>query len=245
MTAYLSEVFSCIQGEGLFVGQRHLFVRFAGCNLACAYCDTQAARGRTEAFRLETTPGRRDFVSRPNPVGEEPFVDLVTGLAGAEPAHEAISLTGGEPLLQADFIAAVGTRLRGTGLVLYLETNGVLPQAMERVVDCIDVVAMDVKLASVTGEPSRLDAHRAFLRVAARKQAFVKVVVGQATTDREFEQACALVAEVDPDIPVVLQPVTGSARLDEGRLLAMQAVGSRHVRAVRVIPQVHKLMGCR
>ena len=42
--SYLSEVFSSIQGEGLYVGDRHLFVRFAGCNLNCQYCDTPDSR---------------------------------------------------------------------------------------------------------------------------------------------------------------------------------------------------------
>ncbi len=40
MKAKISEIFSSIQGEGLYLGKRHIFVRFFGCNMRCAYCDT-------------------------------------------------------------------------------------------------------------------------------------------------------------------------------------------------------------
>ena len=39
-TAYISEIFSSIQGEGLYIGERQLFIRFCGCNLKCDFCDT-------------------------------------------------------------------------------------------------------------------------------------------------------------------------------------------------------------
>ena len=47
MPAHLVEVFSSFQGEGLYVGQRQLFIRFAGCNLRCRFCDTEAAQEST------------------------------------------------------------------------------------------------------------------------------------------------------------------------------------------------------
>lgn len=44
MKAYVSEVFSSIQGEGKLLGRRQIFVRFSGCNLNCNYCDTPLSR---------------------------------------------------------------------------------------------------------------------------------------------------------------------------------------------------------
>ena len=37
---YIKEIFTSIQGEGLYVGEKQIFVRFCKCNLACRYCDT-------------------------------------------------------------------------------------------------------------------------------------------------------------------------------------------------------------
>ncbi|MBI2447469.1 MAG: 7-carboxy-7-deazaguanine synthase QueE, partial [Candidatus Omnitrophica bacterium] len=44
MKTKISEIFSSIQGEGLYLGKRQIFVRFYGCNMRCAYCDTMPSR---------------------------------------------------------------------------------------------------------------------------------------------------------------------------------------------------------
>jgi len=41
--ADIAEIFSSIQGEGLYVGRRQIFIRFCGCNLNCRYCDTETS----------------------------------------------------------------------------------------------------------------------------------------------------------------------------------------------------------
>ena len=65
MTAPIVELFSSLQGEGLLVGERQVFVRFAGCNLECAYCDTPAARSAPPTCRVEATPGAQDWQELP------------------------------------------------------------------------------------------------------------------------------------------------------------------------------------
>ena len=44
MKTSINEVFSSIQGEGILLGRRQIFVRFSGCNLDCNYCDTSKSR---------------------------------------------------------------------------------------------------------------------------------------------------------------------------------------------------------
>ncbi len=241
MPAHLVEVFSSLQGEGLYVGQRQIFVRLAGCNLRCGYCDTEAALDSPVACRIESPLGARQFVETPNPVSEE---DVLAGL-GDVAGHEAVSFTGGEPLLQAESIAAIAPVVRAAGLQVHLETNGVLHDRLAEIIDCIDVAAMDIKLASATGQPSRFEANRRFLAVAARREVFVKVVVAAWTFPAEIDEAAQVVAGQDTSIPFVIQPMTQDlTRLGEAKLLRFQEAASRHLAIVRVIPQVHKLMGC-
>lgn len=45
--ANINEIFASIQGEGRYVGEKQLFVRFSSCNLKCAYCDTQHQQGQS------------------------------------------------------------------------------------------------------------------------------------------------------------------------------------------------------
>lgn len=57
LTAPIAEIFCSVQGEGLYAGQRQVFLRFAGCNLSCRYCDEPAARDARGAEEL-AVPGR-------------------------------------------------------------------------------------------------------------------------------------------------------------------------------------------
>ena len=65
-SAPLHEVFFSVQGEGLWVGVPQIFVRVGGCDLACWYCDSAAARQAGPEWALEL-PGQRPRME-PNPV---------------------------------------------------------------------------------------------------------------------------------------------------------------------------------
>lgn len=247
MDGWVVEVFSGIQGEGPWVGCRHLFIRLAGCNLSCAYCDTPLARQRLEVGRIEEDAGRREFTPLKNPVSP---VRLFERLRQLRPErHQAVSITGGEPLTQTGFLKELLSMLKGTGARLYLETNGTLPDAFKEVSGLIDITAMDFKLASTTGQPPCWREHEHFLRLAREtSQVFVKVVVAAGTTPEELEQVSSLIAAVDSGITVVLQPLTpvGDAphlrAPDPEQILVMQDLVSERLCDVRVIPQVHKMM---
>jgi len=242
LQANVSEVFSSIQGEGLYVGRRQIFVRFYGCNLECQYCDTPRARAADGRCGIETEPGTGKFVTCDNPVGAERLSEAVTRLAGGA-RHHSISLTGGEPLLHADFLRRWLLMLEG-GLYVHLETNGTLPEALEKVIGLVDVTAMDIKLPSATGLEPRYEQHVRFLHVAARREVFVKAIFGERTPDGELDEVVRIVTHVDPTIPVVLQPVTGADAPGPQRILSAYAVVSKTLPNVLVIPQVHKIIGC-
>jgi len=102
-TLRLCELFTSLQGESHWAGYPCTFVRLAGCNLDCAYCDTRYAREG----------------------GEERTIDAIVEAARAK-GLPMVEVTGGEPLTQP----AAGEllwRLAGAGFRVLLETNGSLP----------------------------------------------------------------------------------------------------------------------
>lgn len=244
-TAELAEVFSSVQGEGMLVGLRQVFVRFRGCNLACDYCDTPTELS-AEPCQIEQTPGRRDFVPTANPVALDHVTSLIERWQRGWPGvHHSLSLTGGEPLLSHETLAAWLPTLRSL-LPIYLETNGVMHVVLGLLIDQIDLIGMDIKIPSTSGCTDLWDDHRHFLKTAARKEVFVKVVVGEETEDWEIIHACETVSAVDRDIPLILQPVTragGKIGINPLKALEFQELACRFLKEVRIIPQTHKFMG--
>lgn len=253
--ARLIEVFSAIQGEGLNVGTRQIFIRLAICDLRCHFCDSSHTWGAPPTCTIEKTPGRRDFELHPNPVSLEKLLEWVER-QNKPLLHDSISLTGGEPLLHAPFLVEFLPKVRAlTKLPVYLETAGHRPQQLAMVLPYIDSVGMDIKLPSVSGE-NHWQAHADFLQQCynARVEVFVKIIVSNKTNPGELARAAELVAAVDPAIPVFLQPVTsidlshklGSAPVlapDPHQLLAWQGLMKRSLKQVRAIAQTHKMIG--
>src|SRR6058998_1027950 len=98
----VSALFVSFQGEGLHAGRRQLFVRLGGCPLRCRYCDTPESLVPVAACRILGPDGLHH---QPNPMTPEHLEAIVSWLVAAAPPLHALAVTGGEPLLQADFLA--------------------------------------------------------------------------------------------------------------------------------------------
>lgn len=96
----LAEIFYSIQGEGTWTGTPAVFVRLAGCNLACDFCDTDYST--KEILSVD------DVVRRVREVGGE---------------CPMVILTGGEPLAQAQTTGLIEA-LRRDGRRVHIESNG-------------------------------------------------------------------------------------------------------------------------
>lgn len=243
--ADLLELFSSIQGEGLLVGLRQIFLRFYGCNLACDYCDTKLVSPPPHCT-MEGTPGRRDYIQEKNPVSLERIMSHLSGWQRGWPGiHHSISITGGEPLFSHEILLKWLPELR-TLFPIYLETNGVLFTELSRLIDHIDHISMDIKLPSSSGCTDLWTHHLNFLRIAARKHTFVKVVINDETEDWEVIKACEIIGEVDSKIPLILQPVTlstGTVGITPLKMLELQEIACGYLQEVRIIPQTHRFMG--
>lgn len=122
----INEIFYSLQGEGRYTGTPAVFVRLAGCNLRCWFCDT-------------------DFES-----GEEMSEDQVVESVLRYPTRYVV-LTGGEPTLQ--LTASLCDKLHAQGRYLMMETNGTreLPEGCQ-----IDWITCSPKLIEVDGGGRRL-----------------------------------------------------------------------------------------
>jgi organic radical activating enzyme len=251
---HLVEVFSSLQGEGPEVGTSTLFVRFAECDLRCAWCDTPRSWLRSARCRLELAPGTGRFEELANPVAIETLVAAGERLGLSR--HRWLSFTGGEPLLQPESLREALLALRGRGPRIWLETHGLLAEPLAPLVPLLDCISMDWKLASDVRRASDAKqgpvppfhaAHEAFLAVArAAPRVVVKIVVTPASEDAEIDEAVRRVARTHPGACLVLQPVTPFAAVKErpgaARLLALERRASEQLADVRVIPQTHPIL---
>lgn len=216
-TCKITEIFESIQGEGLYIGQKHLFIRLFGCNLGCKYCDTKALDDKKTV--ILTKSALNDEISR----------------YGAK----TISFTGGEPLLQSEFLRDFLMEYKDPlKKQIYLETNGSLPYRLREVIDYIDIVAMDIKLESATGEKNDFSINDEFLLVARDSTVFAKVVFDENITDKEIAQIGNL--GLKHGIEIILQPKMPIAEnLDITGVF--QKLFEKYQR-IRLIPQVHKFL---
>ncbi len=98
----LTEIFYSIQGEGTWSGTPAVFVRLAGCNLACDFCDTD--------YSLKFLASVDDVVRRVRAEGGD---------------CPMVILTGGEPLAQSETLALIDA-LRTDGRRVHIESNGTI-----------------------------------------------------------------------------------------------------------------------
>ena len=215
----------------------------SGCHLRCRYCDTPGSLERSATFRVHTSEGKT--VHAANPVACSDVSRHALSLINNDTRRaDGLAVTGGEPLLQADFLAELLADARWPRPRL-LETSGTLPEQLAKVMSVVDIVSMDIKLPSNTGEPPFWEAHRRFLAIAHGK-IYVKLLVDDGTAADEVERAACLVAETAAESAVFIQPITapsGGVAIGTSELDRFFSIARRYNPDVRVLPQTHKMLG--
>jgi len=247
VSGYVAELYDGIQGEGLFAGYHHAFIRLAGCNLQCQYCDTKFALDTSVPFKVYRA-GMTLVKELSNPVQVATIVSELKFLLDMSDSISGICITGGEPLCQPVFLRNLMKSLKVFGISLHLETNGTLPESLDQVIDVLDITAMDIKLPSTSGRDDLWEKSEAFLKKARTKFVFVKMAVDELTTPEEVKRAAKIVQSTGLGVPIFLQPVTdeaGVATISFRHIMELLEVCNHHVKDVRVMPQLHKIIGSR
>ena len=120
----VNEIFNSIDGEGTRAGSLATFIRLAGCNIRCSYCDT--------SYSLKATDGKIMMID-----------EIISEVSKYNCKH--ITLTGGEPLIHNNCILLV-KKLIDSGYIVNIETNGTLDISEYLIDNCI--ITMDYKTPS-------------------------------------------------------------------------------------------------
>ena len=190
----VAELFHSIQGEGSLAGTPSAFVRLAGCNLRCAWCDTSYASWKPEATEMA--------------------VEEVVAEVSGYPTRYCV-VTGGEPMM-ADGIHELARRLHDLGKHVTIETNGtVAPEGIHA-----DLASLSPKLGNSVADAGKFPSEFAMqcfdrrwkpdvLRAWIDRYDYqLKFVVA---TEQDLAEARQLLKRLERDIPperIMLMPLT-------------------------------------
>mgnify|MGYP001218943688 CR=1 FL=1 len=208
----ISEMFVSIQGEGINIGQPQLFIRLTGCNIDCDYCDTD-----TSKFRV---------------LRSEKILELIES-EKEKHFFKQISITGGEPLIQAELLKPLLERLKDEYTIM-LETNATLPKELEMIIDYIDIVSADLKLGY---HSENIELFKEFMDIAIKKETYIKIVYK--AKDKEILKKMLPIA-LKYEVPVYLQPITPFKK--EDITLGLDIIDEFKSENLRLLPQIHPYM---
>lgn len=232
MKAPISEIFSSIQGEGILIGRRQIFVRFSGCNLDCIYCDTLDSEDKDHENVLTTA----NVVNKIN--------ELIT------PDLHSISFTGGEPTLYPEFINKVIHEINiKTKIKALLETNGSLYKQIN-LLNNIDYASMDIKLPEHfnrwNSDIFENELKSIEILMDKKVKVYCKIVVLPSTKINKLEEVVMKLSKKisNNNVPLIIQPSSpiNYWKGKEKKILKLSEICGKHM-DVLTIPQVHKYLG--
>ena len=212
----VSEIFLSIQGEGRLTGVPSIFVRLAGCDLACGWCDTGYARDRGRGRSLEGA-------------------EVLAKLGGYDCRH--VVVTGGEPLLAGELPELLAA-LKASDKHITLETSATHFRRLQ-----CDLVSISPKLANSTPAGAAAGDHeRRRLNIAAIQQFIdghdyqLKFAVGDAEDLDEVNDILGRLNRVDRD-KVLLMPIAATKEQHRQRAAIVAQLCIEH--GFRFCPRVH------
>ena len=236
--ARVSEIFTSIEGEGIFVGKKTLFIRFSGCYLKCRWCDTKYAL--------------------PLDSGTDYQIDEIKDLIIKElrPFTYKVNFTGGEPLLQTEAVIELADFIKKhTNLKTYMESSCFDSELFSKVLPYIDICKIEFKTDDskvvqdeeydnlILNEIKCLE-----LAVESNKATYIKIVVTNSTNLESFKNLVYNISEkIKPSdiLGLIIQPSFGIDQPTVNKLLDTYDIVQPMFPEVRIIPQLHKEIGAK
>ena len=235
MKVRLFEIFTSIEGEGILYGTKTLFVRLAGCPFTCFYCDTK------ESLPLDS--------------GTEYTIEDANHLIDSNLKNQTykVNFTGGDPLIQYEAVALLAKHIQDKKILTYLESSCFDIDRFNHVLPFIDIVKIEFKTKD--SDFVDLKHYEKFIghtmkclesSVEAKKITYIKIVVSSKTQLNEFEK---LVKEIftivskDNIDGFIIQPTYGISEPSLDLLLNLYDLVYPYYIDVKVVPQLHKLIG--
>lgn len=208
------EKFVSINGEGQLAGQLAVFIRLAGCNLNCSYCDTKWANEKDVAFELMTSKEIYEYIKS-------------TGVKN-------ITLTGGEPLMQEGILELLQELSKDEELSVEIETNGSISlKEFQAIKENRPKFTMDYKLQSSNMEDKMDIDNFNYLK----SEDTVKFVVGN---NEDLSRAKAIIDEYElkSKASVYISPVFGQIDLEN----MVDFIKDNKMNGVTLQLQLHKVI---
>lgn len=236
--ARVSEIFTSIEGEGVFVGKKTLFIRLSGCHLKCRWCDTKYAL--------------------PLDSGTDYQIDEIKDLIIKElqPFTYKVNFTGGEPLLQTEAVIELADFIKKhTNLKTYMESSCFDSELFSKVLPYIDICKIEFKTDDskvvedeeydnlILNEIKCLE-----LAVESNKATYIKIVVTNSTNLESFKNLVYNISKkIKPSeiLGFIIQPSFGIDQPTVNKLLDTYDIVQPMFPEVRIIPQLHKEIGAR
>ncbi|MDQ4100992.1 MAG: 7-carboxy-7-deazaguanine synthase QueE [Thermoproteota archaeon] len=237
ITTKVSEIFTSIEGEGILFGTKTMFVRLAGCPFMCHWCDTPYALPMDSGIEYSIEEVKESI------------------LKNLQPNTYKVNFTGGEPLVQHEAVIELAKFVRQKGLRVYLESSCYDARRFAKVLPYIDICKVEIKLrdSKIVNEKqysNLLKNEQECLRQAINnsKTTFIKVVVTNSSNLEEFKDIVTEVFKIAKPSELAGFIIQPSYKVDEPTLDVLfgfyDTVYPMYDQ-VRVVPQLHKVIGAR
>lgn len=235
MKIRLFEIFTSVEGEGILYGTKTLFVRLAGCPFTCFYCDTK------ESLPLDS--------------GKEYDIEKAYHLIDSNLKKQTykVNFTGGDPLIQHKEVAELAKYVQSKKILTYLESSCFDSKKFEHVLPFMDIIKIEFKTKDSKFVDSKhyeqlIENAMNCLKssISKRKTTYIKIVVSSKTNLNEFRNLVKNIfnsVSMDQLNGFIIQPTYGVAEPSLDLLLKLYDIVFPYYTEVKVVPQLHKLIG--